>query len=201
MDKAVFGLVGVALGVILTMLKEWWLQSRKNKKEAEYLAIQIISILDRYVASCSAVVGDDGTHHGQPDSNGYCKEQIPTPTFEPNLLKAEWKCLPANLMYEILMFPNKIEVANQYISATFEYSASPPEYTEGFEERQWQYANLGIEAEILASKLRKHVGLPARKVSEWDPVAYMRERKKDIEEQRERLAAQHKSMMLQLKEC
>jgi|SynMetStandDraft_2_1070026.scaffolds.fasta_scaffold01794_5 hypothetical protein len=69
MDKAIFGMIGVALGVILTMLKEWWLQSRKSKKEAEYLAIQIISLLDRYIVSCAAVVGDDG-HESWPTGQG-----------------------------------------------------------------------------------------------------------------------------------
>jgi hypothetical protein len=101
-------------------------------------------------------------------------------------------------MYEILTFPNEIEVANQHVSATFEYSASPPEYAEGFEERQLQYANLGIAAENLASKLRRHAGLPARKASEWDHVKYMKEGKKNIEERREQLASQHALMISQL---
>jgi hypothetical protein len=198
MDKAIFGMIGVALGVILTMLKEWWLQSRKSKKEAEYLAIQITSLLDRYIVSCAAVVGDDGLSHGQPDKDGYYRVQISEPTFEPSLLKVEWKCLPVDLMYEILTFPNEIEVANQHVSAAFEYSASPPEYAEGFEERPLQYATLGIAAENLASKLRGYAGLPVRISSKWDHVKYMKESKRNIEERRGQLASQHAFMISQL---
>lgn len=191
MDKAIFGLLGVVLGVILTVLKEWWLQSRKNKKEAEYLAIQIISMLDRFTSACESVVGDDGLCHGQTDSDGYYKIQVAAPTFDPSALQVEWKSLPASLMYEILTFPNEIEVADQHISAKFEYSAYPPEYADGFQERQWQYATLGIGAAALASKLRKHAGLPNKKVSEWDPVKNMREKIKFIEERRAESAAQY----------
>lgn len=198
MDKAIFGLIGVVLGVLLTILKEWWLQSRKNKKEAEYLAIQIISMLDRFIAACDSVVGDDGLCHGQTDSDGYHRVQVAAPSFDPSALKVEWKSLPANLMYEILTFSNEIEVADQHISAKFEYSAYPPEYADGFEERQWQYATLGICAAALASKLRRHAALPSRKVSEWDPVKNMQERKKFIEERRAESAARYSLLMPQV---
>lgn len=189
MDKAAYGLIGVVLGVFLTIVKEWWFQSRRNKKDAEYLAIQMVCMLDRYVAGCAEVVGDDGLYHGQPDSEGNSSIQVSAPKFEPDSAKVEWKSLPARLMYEVLTFPNKIEVAENHISATFEYSAFPPDYSEGFEERQLRYAELGIAAASLADKLRAHTNLPQKPVDEWDPVQYMRDERSKALAHRARIAA------------
>ena len=199
MDKAaIYGLIGVVLGVFLTVVKEWWFQSRKNKKEAEYLSIHIICMLDRYVAGCAEVVGDDGLFMGQPDARGYSRIQVALPKFQPDEVKVEWKSLPASLMYEILAFPNKVEVANNRIDGAFEYSASPPDYDEGFEERQFQYAELGIQAAALAEKLRKRAKLPAKSIDEWDPVRYMSEERQKIFAIREDQAARNALMLAEL---
>ena len=49
MDKAFIGLIGVVLGVVLGILKDWLLQRRMTKKEYEYLTIRIACELDRFV--------------------------------------------------------------------------------------------------------------------------------------------------------
>ena len=190
MESAIFGLVGVALGALLTVAKEWWFQSRKTRKDAEYLAIPVSCELERYMAKCAEVVGDDGLCEGQSDADGYHSIQVQTPKFDPMSLNVEWKSLPTNLMYEILDFPYKAEIANQTISAAFEYEAGPPDYWEGFEERHLQYATLGLAASQLATKLRKHVDLPARSVGDWDPVRYMEEKRSAIESQRTKRVAE-----------
>jgi len=190
MESAIFGLVGVFLGAVLTVAREWWFQSRKTRKDAEYLSIQVSCELERYVAMCAEVVGDDGLCDGLPDEDGCHSIQVQAPEFDPMSLNVEWKSLPANLMYEILDFPYKTEVANQAIAAAFEYEAGPPDYWEGFEERQLQYATLGLAASELATKLRSHVDLPARSVGDWNPVRYMKEKKSAIESKRAKRAAQ-----------
>ncbi|MES2918983.1 MAG: hypothetical protein V4729_10255 [Pseudomonadota bacterium] len=198
MDKAVYGLIGVVLGVFLTIVKEWWFQSRKNKKEAEFLAIQIACMLDRFVAGCVAVAGDDGLCHGQPDENGYSSIQVDTPKFEPDIAKVEWKSLPASLMHKALSFPNKIEVANNRISAAFEYAATPPDYAEGFEERQLRYAELGIEASGIAKSLRSHIGLPTNAEEEWDPLHHLTKMKAYLLELQAAREAEHSAMVANL---
>jgi hypothetical protein len=184
MESAIFGLVGVALGALLTVAKEWWFQSRKTKKDAEYLAIQVSCELERFLARCAEVVDDDGLRDGQTDENGYHSIQIEAPTFDPKLFEVEWKSLPVNLMYEVLDFPYQGEVASRHVAAAFKYGASPPDFSEGFEERQLQYAVLGIAASQLATKLRNYVGLPVRSIGEWDPVRHMEDQKTAIEARR-----------------
>ena len=50
MESAIFGLVGVALGALLTVAREWWFQSRKTRKDAGYLAIEKIRPGDRVLS-------------------------------------------------------------------------------------------------------------------------------------------------------
>lgn len=183
MESAIFGLLGVLLGAVLTVAKEWWFQRRKDRKDADYLAIQVVSQLERYVRGCAAVVGDDGLVEGRPDENGYSRVQVTAPKFEPELLKVEWRSLPTTLLYEVLDLPRKEESASECVDHAFEY-ATPPDFDEGFEERQFRYANLGIAASHLATRLREHAKLPQRGDDERKPVAYMEGRLVEIENER-----------------
>lgn len=191
MESAIFGLVGVALGALLAVAREWWFQNRKNRKDAEYLSILVSCELERYAARCAEVVGDDGLCEGRPDENGYSSIQVQTPKFEPHAVGVEWKSLPAGLMYEVLDFPYKAELAAQSVSAAFEYAATPPDFSEGFEERQLQYACLGLAALELATKLRNYVGITPRDFGEWNPAEYMQRHKADIELRRKENASKY----------
>lgn len=193
MDKAAYGLIGVALGFLLTVVKDWWLHRTKKQTEIEFLCIHVSCALDRFIEGCSKVVSDDGLYHGQPDQDGCSRIQVDTPNFEPKNIEVDWKSLPAKTLYEILNFPLAIESANELISSTFEHVAFPPDYSEGFEERQYQYALLGIKADNLASHLRTLAKLPEKEISEYDPLKYMEEKKNKIEEIRnKRYKAQQK---------
>ncbi|RQM58637.1 hypothetical protein [Aeromonas enteropelogenes] len=184
MESAIFGLVGVVVGALLTVAKEWWFSSRKTRKEAEYLAIQVACGFERYAAVCADVVADDGLCEGRPNEHGIHEIQIKVPKFEPETFDVEWKSLPAALMYEVLNFPYQAELAGREVSDAFEYAATPPDFSEGFEERQLQYAKLGLIALELSEKLRVHARLPIREKSENDIAEYLNRHKADIEADR-----------------
>jgi hypothetical protein len=196
MDKAIIGLVGVALGVLLGILKDWIFQKAKRKKEYEYLAIRVACELDRFVYRCVDVAHDDGTSYGQYDKDGCARIQVTPPEFNPNDLDVDWRSLPSNLMYEILNLPNKIEIANEAISSVFDHVAGPPYYEEGFEARQLHYSELGLLAMGLAERLRKYAKLPAFEAPEnWSPSEMLSDKKKQIIKiQEERYRAQDKLM-------
>lgn len=134
MDKALIGLIGVVVGVFLTLIKDWWFEYRNRRKNIEFLCIHIVCMLDRYVGGCVDVVNDDGLYLGQHGADGCKHTQATLPKFEPQSIDVEWKSLPANIMYEILNFPNEIEDANFRIEAEYEYAAGPPDFDEFFEE-------------------------------------------------------------------
>lgn len=192
MVAAVFGLIGVIVGSVLTLAREWWFHRQRNQKEREYLAVVVSCALDAYARQCADVVADDGLYNGQTDEQGYHRIQTDTPKFEPEKLTVEWKSLPAGLLHQILAFPTRAESAERKVNGAFEYSAMPPDFAEGFEERMLQYAKLGLTAANLAEQLRGLVKLQAPERPTWDPVEYMKEELAKIEAwrlERERLYA------------
>jgi hypothetical protein len=186
MESAIFGLVGVVIGGLLNIAKDWWIEGQNKAKNAEYLSIQIACALERYAFNCAEVVQDDGTCCGQPDKDGWYIPQITPPEFDPMSFDVEWKSLPVELMYEILNFPYKAKLGEQQVTAVFEYGDGPPDFPDGFKERQWQYATLGLAAWELAENLRKHIKIELlpKNVGNWNPIADMEERKSAIDSQR-----------------
>jgi hypothetical protein len=189
-----FTVIGVIVGIFLKWLIDWIGQVMKNKKDAEHLAVHVICLLNKFVAGCAAVVEDNG----QPDSSGVWKPNTVRPNFEPDTAKVEWKSLPKELMYQVLMLPNRIEVANLKINAVDEYVAYGPDYCDFFEERQFQYAMLGIRAAEAADALRKHAALPSEPIDDWDAVECMREKLKKIERFREEQRNHHNKGLLSI---
>ncbi|RQZ27625.1 hypothetical protein DIE14_10475 [Burkholderia sp. Bp9017] len=188
---AVFGLVGVVVGAIMTFVRDMWFKSRQETRERQYLAIRVTAQLERFSAGCVAVVADDGLYHGQPDENGVHQAQAQEPTFEPEALQVDWKSMPPDLMYEVLSFPSLIERAKSKIEAEGDH-ASPPEYEEWFQERQYQYAKLGLQAAEISAKLRARIGLPERPAPDarWDPLQFMTQRRAEIDELRAKWASE-----------
>jgi hypothetical protein len=140
------------------------------------------------------VVADDGLYQGQTDENGYHRVQTTTPKFEPEKLNVEWKSLPAKFLHEILGFPTQANYAQDKVNGAFDYCATPPEFAEGFEERQFQYAKLGLAAAKLAEQLRHLAGLHSGTTGNLNSTEYIKKELAKIEEyraERERLHALH----------
>lgn len=167
MEKALIGLIGVVVGALLITLKELFFYRKKRKEEQVYLSIQMIGLLDRFISKCFDVVYDDGLFHGQRGEDGCKRPQVDTPIFEPLSVDVEWKSLPADLMYEILDFPSQIEDADAYISSVWEHCGFAPDYEEVFEARHEKYAELGLKAFDMTSRLRALAGLPDKTYTEW----------------------------------
>ncbi|WP_310631486.1 hypothetical protein [Paraburkholderia sp.] len=177
MESAIFGLIGVVVGALLTTLKEWWFHRGKTRKDREYLVIQVARQLEKFGSICDDVSRDDGTYHGNYNEHGVAEVQVSLPEFSPDKLDVEWKSLGAGLMNKVLFeFPTRIENANGRIDNWGEH-ATPPDYWEFFEERRYQYARLGIAAFYLSAELRSSAGLAARPSLNdgYDPLEYMRE--------------------------
>jgi len=115
----VSGLGGVWLGATLTSMREDSREAARSQKAASYLAILVITHLDRFVNGCARVVGDDGTAYGQPaGKDGAYQTTVELPSLDPLSLDVEWKSLTPKLMYQILSLPYAIEVLNHRIEAT-----------------------------------------------------------------------------------
>lgn len=195
MDKLIIGLIIVIASVtsaaVLAYGRDILAERRSREKEAQYLAIRVVCILDRFIEGCVAVVGDDGTRHGQLDADGIAWSQVRTPDLDFQLDDVNWKSLPPNLMYELLEFPNDIVFANSFINSIHEHGDGSPDYDDFFEERQFQYAEFGMRASKLVSELRKKYGMPARVFDTWNPIEIMMQHKRTIEQIRRDREARH----------
>lgn len=192
MTQAIFGLIGVIVGAFLTLLRDTWSEWRARRRHARYLAIRVVIALDKYVENCADVATDDGLSQGQRNADGYLEEQVElpsAPTFPQDL---DWKSIDHELTYRLLSLSNEAEAANRAIGFAWE-NAFPPDFEEAFEERQYQYAKLGLATFALTQELREKYGIHPKKLAKWNPVEHLTNAKDQVEGYRrdrlQRLAA------------
>lgn len=181
-------LFGGLLGAIIGSACSWWVNTQSVKRKARYLAIRIVCLLDKYIEDCVSVVNDDGLCYGSRTEDGFLEPQVAcpsTPIFPDDI---DWKSINYDLMYEILSFPSNMEAADGMISNVSEFDATPPDYEEFFEERAFQYAELGITAHKLAQKLRDQYTIPAQNYDEWNPISELKSKLEKIKARRKERA-------------
>lgn len=158
--SAVSGLVGVGIGALLTYLRELRAEKIKDKRDTSYLAILVVTHLDRFANGCMDVAHDDGTSEGRPaGKDGSNQTTVSPPQFAPLDIKVEWRVLPRQLMYDILEIPAKQEHLEKQLSGVAEFD-DPPDYTEFFWSRRRAYAALGLKVSGVAKRLREFAKMP-----------------------------------------
>ena len=168
--SAVSGISGVILGNSFVAIKESLKDRKKDKRDLNYLAILVVSHLDRFVSGCWSIAMDDGTSEGRPAGrDGSRQTTVTPPEFLPLEINVEWKVLPKDLMYEILEIPDRRERLESHLSGIAEFEG-PPDYTDFFWTRMHDYAELGLHVSAVAKRLRKHAGLPIEEPAgdEWN---------------------------------
>ena len=178
--STISGLVGVIVGAVLPWIRDAW----QSKRQARYLAIRIVCLLDEFLDECTSVVSDDGLSSGQRNAEGCREPQVSQPKGMLLPSDVNRRSIDHGLMYEILAISSRVERDNRFISFAIENSF-PPDYNEFFEERQYRYACLGLDVATLSQRLRSSYGIPEQEKGEWNPVEYLREVKGKIENYRE----------------
>ena len=169
MIEAIFGLVGVLIGSGISWWQTYWTRKQNDDKNARYLAIRIVCVLDNYLQSCVDVVKDDGLSYGQRTSEGCLEPQVeaPGPPVFPEDI--DWRSIDHELMYEILSFPTEVDAAERLIKGTLIF-ASPPDYKEWFTERKYHYCMFGLMAYKLSEELSTKYKIKKMKYNDWNPV-------------------------------
>jgi hypothetical protein len=193
MSEAIIGFIGVLIGVVATLGKDfvsYWI-GRRNA--GRYAAVRIVCVLDQYVEKCVEVVGDDGTVEGCPagrtvSGEEYYQPQVdsPKPPVFPNDI--DWTSINPDLMYQVLALPNLALGTERFIMAAAEH-AFPPDYAEVFQARWEGYADLGIEALSIVTALRRQFKLPKPSIEignpDWDSGSFFRNKKEEVLRMRE----------------
>jgi len=176
--SAVSGLTGVGIGALLTHLRELRAENIKDKRDTSYLAILVVTHLDRFANGCMSVAFDDGTSEGRPagEDGVYHRTTVRPPEFAPLDINVEWRVLPRELMYDILEIPAKQEHLENQLSGVMEFD-DPPEYAEFFMHRRRNYADLGLKVSGVAKRLREFAQMRIEESipGDWNRDAAMQE--------------------------
>lgn len=184
MIEAFIGLAGVVIGCMITVSQARNSQKEQTEKDALYLAIAVICILDEFIIDCADAVLDDGLSCGSRTKDGYLTPQYPSPGPVIYPVDVNWKSIEAELMYELLTLPVDIALADRGIDFMWNHVASPPDFDEGFEERAYEYAHFALRAQKYTKKLREDFKLPERKYEDWDPIKKIEEKLSVINKRR-----------------
>ena len=157
-------LTGIWLTHYFTLKRERQASEDKMKKELHYIATELVFMLERYAEGCFRVVR-------QKAASSLTLQQC-------HLIdvSGDWRTLEPRLMYRIRELPVLQDEAHRAIAYAAEYS-DPPWHKDYFRERQYQFTRLGINAVILAVRLRKATGMPETRLTghdEWSAVSVFR---------------------------
>jgi hypothetical protein len=172
--SSISGIAGVIAGTGATWAREHFVSKKKHKDNAFYLAIRITPILDEYLDSCLAVVGDDGTAYGQPaGKDGAYEEQVPTPkklTYPDDL---DWKSIDQSLLRKIMSLPSEAYFAEMVISTERNEPNSPLDYGDVIAVRRYQYAHICLKCIALLHEMRTKFKIDSRQYpNDWEPKTY-----------------------------
>lgn len=168
MNEAIYGLLGVIIGAAIPVLQTQWVNKQTTKKNARYLAIRLVCILDNFMEGCIDVIKDDGLSNVQPDIDGCLVAQIPSPHISVYPNDVDWKSIDHNLMYKILSLPSEVEMAKRMVAEAFKIS-EPPNFEQFFNERRFWYSYLGLVALWLSQQLTKRYNIQSKNYNNWNP--------------------------------
>ena len=181
MTEGIFGLIGVLIGSGISLFQNYWTNKRIENKNAKYLAIRIVCILNKYVEDCTDVINDNGL--STPE--GYLQPNVKTP-LPPNFPDdVDWKSIDHELMYKILSFPSEIIAGNKTIDFSMDI-ATPPNFEEWFIERRFHYSQFGLKAHKLSEELSMNYNIKKKRYNDWNPVDDLKRELINVTKKREK---------------
>ena len=116
--SAMAGLIGVAVGSLTLVLRDWV----SNRRKRIYLSVRIICVLDMFVRDCAMAIDQ----YKQ-------REEIPISPWPENLEfpdDLDWHLLDDKLIYRVLSLPNEVKrgLDKVLFSAEFDSTESDPQH-------------------------------------------------------------------------
>lgn len=152
-------LVGVYLAHYFTRRREERAAAAKQVSERLFIATELVFLLEQFAEDCARVATDKG----EPDQQGEYSPAVKPPELTVLNVSGDWRTLPSLIMYQVRELPVLQSEARRDIAVASAHSWAPY-HKEVFQERQYQYARLGLKAIILSRRLRKLVHLPGSRL-------------------------------------
>lgn len=127
----------------------------KQVRERYFIASELVFLLERFAAACAEVCllsGDES----DPDLS--VTDRAPVLSYA--AVEGDWRALPVAELFRLYSLPVMRDEAELVIRCAADYGSG--DFRALLECCQYQYARLGLRAQIIASRLRKLAGLPSR---------------------------------------
>ncbi|MHA0917135.1 hypothetical protein ACR9H8_20640 [Kosakonia cowanii] len=158
------GVTGGVIGHFTNHALVWIKESLQSSPERKFICAELVFLLENYARKCAEVVNDNG-EPSEPYGELQPITVLPD-VIDYTVIKGNWRALKSKTMYEICSMPPLQHESIKLISFMGDMS-SPPEHREYFDERQFQFAQLGIKAAELACEIRKENHFPNGNLDAW----------------------------------
>ena len=181
--------IAAVLGALVVWGTTYFMERRKlnwaRQENAAHLGVVILVLLERFIADCAKVAGDDGTSQGRPagqhaDGEEYYTPQTSIPALNLDDLEVEWRAISPGLMYAIHSIALEVTEAEEHLEDVSDNDFPP--YDWYMNARQHQFAKIGVSVADIARQLRNETGIPERPEKEWNAEAFLRDRLRLFEE-------------------
>jgi len=142
-------LVAAVVTALSNWLSTWFFSYRPQQKSADYDAVRLAVVLERFAYECASVISDEAKWYASQGSAGGLHSEMPAIPFPTDIT---WKYLDLSLVQRLLRLQNDLLRSDDIIE--FEADYITPE-VESPKEAAEQAALLGYRAHLLALDLRK----------------------------------------------
>lgn len=159
---------GAFIGAGLVWISDYIKAKYNKSKQAHYLAVRLIPILEQFLDGCYDVAVDDGTCQGRPASgDGVYIPQAKEPTLElPN--DVDWKSIKKDLVEVIMKLPVELYTINKNINVLEEFAE--PDHSDLMFSRQINFAKYSLKVDKVISQLKTILGQKPIEYNEyWNP--------------------------------
>ncbi|WP_262244296.1 hypothetical protein [Serratia liquefaciens] len=162
------GAAAIGIPLMFNLGKELYFDWRKRKAERAYISVQLIFLLDKFVARCADVAWDDGYDQTeQKPADSELSDQTPVPVFDMSSVKGEHKYLEPDMLSRLHSIEIKLNQANEALR----HEDKPWLYGYGlwryYEKRRALYGQIGIYASSIADDLRTEFNIET--IHGWKP--------------------------------
>lgn len=161
MEKETWALLGAAAAVafplIFNTIKEAFWEARKRKREERYIIVQLIFVLDKYIAECEFLSGNEGIYDpaSQEVTMAYDK-----PELKLSSVKGDYKNLNTDRLYRLHSIESKhAQVRNELANLDDSYFEDGPEFSGYYGKRQELYAKHGLYVVELSEDICREFGI------------------------------------------
>lgn len=155
MEKETWALLGAAAAVatplIYNTLKEAIWDTKKRNREERYIIVQLLFTLDKYIAECEFLAGNDGQYDPKFQ---YKVMSYDRPKLELSLVKGDYKYLDTGMLYRLHSIESKhMQAIHALANLDDECYDDAPDFSTYFAKRRELYAIHGLYAVELSEDI------------------------------------------------